>query len=318
MEAKTIRGIILSLAVGDALGVPVEFSLREELKANPITGMCSGGAWNQEAGTWSDDTSLTLATMESITRRGKIDYNDIMENFLLWYEFNEFTANGECFDIGNTTRSALVRFSRHLLPATKCGANRISSNGNGSLLRIMPAVLYVYTKYGKIGAEGLKIVQEISALTHAHIISQMACGVYALIAAQLLEGKEKFEAFRNGLADAKKYYGAIEEFTYFERLYYEDFVKLPDSEISAEEYAVVTLEAALWCLLNTDDYQSLALKAVNLGEDSDTVAAVACALGGIIYGIEGIPNDWLDILKRRDYIEKICDDFAAVVNAAKQ
>ena len=205
MDIKILKGMLLGLATGDALGVPVEFDSRRSLKKNPVVNMRSGGSWGQDAGTWSDDTSLTIAAMESITRLKRIDYQDIMENFLKWYEHDAFTATGSRFDIGNTTRSAIVRFSRKLLPAEKCGAIEEYSNGNGSLMRILPATVYLFGTRGKIGDDELKIIHEFSALTHGHIISCMSCGIYSLIAAQILNGKNISEAFVLGMDDAKKF-----------------------------------------------------------------------------------------------------------------
>ena len=313
MEAKLVKGMLLGLAVGDALGVPVEFESRQILKRDPVTNMRAFGSWNQPAGTWSDDTSLTIAAMESIIRRKKIDYRDVMENFLKWYEQDAFTATGERFDIGNTTRSAIVRFSRNLLPPTKCGATEETSNGNGSLMRILPATLYLFGKRGKIGGDELKIIHEFSVLTHGHIISRMACGIYSLIAAQILSGKNFSEAFEIGMNDAKNFYGADDAFKHFTRLCDENFAALSEDEISSSGYVVDTLEAALWCLLTTDDYKTLALKAINLGGDTDTVGAVAGGLAGIFYGAESISAEWLATLKRRDYLEKLAEDFAAVI-----
>ena len=113
--------------------------------------------------------------------------------------------------------------------------------------------------------------------------------------------------------DAKSFYGSEDAFKNFLRLCDENFAALPEDKISASGYVVHTLEAALWCLLNTGDYKSLALKAVNLGEDTDTTAAIAGGLAGIIYGVESIPAEWLNILKRRDYLETICVNFNAVL-----
>lgn len=318
MDAKIVRGMLLGLATADALGVPVEFEFRESLKSDPVINMRSFGSWNQPAGTWSDDTSLTIAAMESISRLKEIDYRDVMENFLKWYERDAFTATGERFDIGNTTRAAIVRFSRKILPPTKCGSTEENSNGNGSLMRILPATLYLYAKgSGQLNADALKIIHEFSALTHGHIISKMACGIYSLIAAQILNGRNLSEAFSIGIADAKNFYGADETFKKFSRLCDENFAALPEDKISSSGYVLDTLEAALWCLLNTDNYKSLALKAVNLGGDTDTVGAVAGGLAGIYYGAESIPAEWLATLKRRDYLEKIADDFAANIFAPK-
>ncbi|MBR3745681.1 MAG: ADP-ribosylglycohydrolase family protein [Selenomonadaceae bacterium] len=314
MDAKILRGMLLGLAVGDALGVPVEFESRSRLKSEPVVGMRGGGSWGQSAGTWSDDTSLTIAAMESISRRGTIDFQDIMENFLHWYEHDAFTATGELFDIGNTTRGAIVRYSRKLLSPTKCGATESTSNGNGSLMRILPATTYLFATRGTIGGDELHLIHEFSSLTHAHAVSKIACGIYSLIAAQILIGKNFLEAFAVGMSDAKKFYGMDDDFKHFTRLCDENFAALPESEIESSGYVVHTLEAAVWCLLNTADYRTLALKAVNLGGDTDTTAAVAGGLAGMIYGVDSIPVEWLDTLKRRDYLEKICDDFAAEIS----
>lgn len=313
MDAKVIKGMLLGLATGDALGVPVEFESRYILKNDPVMNMRSYGSWNQPAGTWSDDTSLTIAAMDSIIRCKEIDYRDIMGNFWKWYDRGAFTATGERFDVGNTTRSSIVRFSRKLLSPVKCGATEKNSNGNGSLMRILPATLYLFGKRGKIGADELKVIHEFSALTHGHIISKMACGIYSLIAAQILNGKNISEAFALGTIEAKKFYGADSAFENFSRLCDENFTDIPEEKISASGYVVDTLEAAFWCLLNSNSYRLLALKAVNLGEDTDTVGAVAGGLAGIYYGAESIPAEWLATLKRRDYLEKLSEDFAAVL-----
>ena len=313
MNKKFVTGAILGLAVGDALGVPVEFDSRQSLNREPVTSMRSGGTWGQEAGTWSDDTSMTIAAVESIARRRAIDYQDIMENFLRWYERGEFTATGKLFDIGNTTRSAIIRFSRRILSPAHCGSTEEKSNGNGSLMRILPATLYLFGTRGKLAAGELEIIHEFSALTHGHIISKMACGIYSLIAAQILLGKNISDAFRLGMNDAKKFYGTDEAFSHFTRLCNENFAALSEDEISSSGYVVHTLEAALWCLLNNGDYRTAVLRAVNLGDDADTTAAVAGGLAGMLYGVEGIPADWLDTLKRRNYLEKISDDFSTLV-----
>ena len=312
MDTKIVRSMLLGLAVGDALGVPVEFMYRDELKEKPVTGMRAFGTWRQPAGTWSDDTSMTVATMESLSRRKCVDFGDIAENFFRWYANEEFTATGKRFDIGNTTRASVVRYSRKLLPPTKCGATDENSNGNGSLMRILPAILYLYGTRGKIAADELKLIHDFSALTHGHAISKISCGIYALITAQILSGKSISEAFDAGISDAKTFYGGDEDFHHFARLTAENFSALSEDYISSSGYVVDTLEAALWCLLNTDDYKSLALKSVNLGGDTDTVGAIAGGLGGLVYGVESIPVEWLDTLKRRDWLEKIADDFAAV------
>jgi ADP-ribosylglycohydrolase len=109
------------------------------------------------------------------------------------------------------------------------------------------------------------------------------------------------------LREAKERFVQSEEYGTYERLLAEDFAALPENEIKSSGYVVDTLEAALWCLLTTDGYEECVLRAVNLGGDTDTVAAVAGGLAGALYGYEAIPEKWRKTLIKREYIEKMCD-----------
>lgn len=311
-----VKSALLGLAVGDALGVPVEFYSRPELKKKPVTGMRSYGTWNQPIGTWSDDTSMTIAAMESIARLKKFDANDIMKNFVRWLKENEFNANDNTFDCGNTSGAAINNFIAGD-PPSACGLNDIRSNGNGSLMRIFPAVFFAYKKAATID-DALAIVHELSALTHAHEYSLMGCGIYYFVAAQILDGNKNLsDAVNTGLKQAKDFYAAQDKFAegmkVYERLFSDDFAVLPEDEIKSYGYVVPTLEAALWCLLNTDNYKSAVLTAVNLGKDTDTVGAIAGGMAGLFYGIDQIPAAWLDVLKKREYLENIADNFFAAL-----
>lgn len=311
-----VKSALLGLAVGDALGVPVEFYSRPELKKKPVTGMRSYGTWNQPIGTWSDDTSMTIAAMESIARLKKFDANDIMKNFVRWLKKNEFNANDNTFDCGNTSGAAINNFIAGD-PPSACGLNDIRSNGNGSLMRIFPAVFFAYKKAATID-DALAIVHELSALTHAHEYSLMGCGIYYFVAAQILDGTANLsDAVNSGLHKAKDFYAAQDKFAegmkVYERLFSDDFAALPEDEIESYGYIVPTLEAALWCLLNTNNYKSAVLTAVNLGKDTDTVGAIAGGMAGLFYGIEQIPAAWLDVIKKREYLENIADNFFAAL-----
>ena len=316
LTLENVKSALLGLAVGDALGVPVEFRSRDELKKNPVTDMRSYGAWNQPIGTWSDDTSMTIAAMESIARLKKFDANDIMKNFVRWLYEDEFNANDKTFDCGNTSGAAINNFI-YGDPPSACGLTDERSNGNGSLMRIFPAVFFAYKKAATID-DAIDIVHELSALTHAHEISQMGCGIYYFVAAQILDGNNNLiDAVNSGLQKAKDFYAAQDKFAdafkVYERLFKADFAALPEDEIKSYGYVVPTLEAALWCLLNTDNYKSLVLNAVNLGRDTDTVGAVAGGIGGLFYGVKQIPAEWLDVLKKRQYLENIAEDFFAAL-----
>jgi len=311
---KKIKSMLLGFAVADALGVPVEFKSRESLKKNPVVDMQGFGTYNQPAGTWSDDTSMTLATMESISRLKKIDYADIMQNFSLWLERGKFTPFGKVFDCGMTCRRAIFNFSTKIFGKTKspleCGIADENSNGNGSLMRILPVIFYLYKIYGEnFSVEAMKIIHEISSLTHAHKRSQIGCGIYSLIAVEVLSGKNLQESIAIGLEKSKNFYADEPEIKNYSRLFQKNFKNLPEDEIKSSGYVVDTLEAALWCLLNTDSYKNLVLKAVNLGGDTDTIAAVAGGLAGIFYGVENIPQEWLETLQNKNYLENIAEKF---------
>ena len=313
IKEETIKASILGFSVADAMGVPVEFVSRYELKTNPVTKMRDGGIWNQPIGTWSDDTSMTIATMESISRLQKIDYTDVMSNFARWYTKDEFTANDYCFDTGVATRQAINNFLDGV-PVLDCGLIGERNNGNGSLMRILPIAFYLYHFYGNsFDDEAMNTIHNVSSLTHAHPRSLIACDIYCLIVAELLSGQDIASAVKVGLNKAKTYYEGLpilnDELQYYSRLFDDNFANLPENEIKSSGYVVHTLEAVIWCLLNTSDYKSLVLKAVNLGDDTDTVAAIAGGLAGIIYGLENIPSEWLSVLKKRDYLEDICVSF---------
>lgn len=309
---RIVRSVAYGHAIADALGVPVEFNSRQELKKKPIKDMMGYGTHHVPAGTWSDDTSMAIATLDSLA--SGIDYDDIMSKFRAWKVEAAYTATDEVFDMGVSTNTALSRFQKGM-PALECGCSGENDNGNGSLMRIYPAVLYWYfTNNGKFSTEGFdEFIFDISALTHAHLRSKLACGIYAYALLHLLERRTK-KSVCDGLYHAQMVYSKVpayaSELKHFARVFDVNFPSLPEDEIKSSGYVVATLEAAIWCLLNTESYEECVLKAVNLGSDTDTVAAVAGALAGCLYGLEGIPEKWLDGLLRKDMIADICQRFA--------
>ncbi len=286
---------IMGFVVGDALGVPVEFKKRDTYEVSSMIGY---GTYHQPPGTWSDDSSMTLATLESMARLGKIDWNDLMENFFSWYEHGDFTPYQEVFDIGGATRNAMERYCNGASPL-ECGGTSVMDNGNGSLMRILPLAFV---------AHSVEDIYNVSALTHAHPISKTACVIYIAIAKALMNGMDKETAWKKACS--------LTELPEFSRL--PDLQDLPREKIKSSGYVVDTLEAAFWCLLNTNTYQDCVLTAVNLGEDTDTVAAIAGGLAGILYGIGGelgIPEAWIDQIARKDWIEELCRRFEKAIFA---
>lgn len=280
---------IIGLVVGDALGVPYEFRKRDGFNA---VGMAGFGSHNQPAGTWSDDSSLTIATIESFGRLGKIDFNDIMRNFTSWLCRHDFTAHGKVFDVGVTTQEAIYKYVFYHERPVCCGGSSIKDNGNGSLMRILPLVFMPHDVYD---------VRNLSSLTHAHDIAVFGCEFYLAVASGLLSGLRKDIAVKRACEGANSPYQRLEHIADLKR-----------DEIKSSGYVVDTLEAALWCFLQTENYRDCVLTAVNLGEDTDTTAAVAGGLAGIYYGVggkNGIPEEWISKIARHDRIKELCDVF---------
>lgn len=243
-------------AVGDALGVPYEFQARGSFVCR---GMVGYGTHEQPAGTWSDDTSMALATCDSIRETGGVHVRDMCERFVRWYREGAYTIDG-LFDVGITTARALSQ-------GYGCRGER--DNGNGSLMRILPLAF--------TDADD-NAVWKVSAITHAHETYCNACANMVITARRLIGG-----------ASPADIAGAL--------------VGVPEDDVRSGGYVLDTYRASLWCLVNTSSYEECVLRAVNLGDDTDTTAAVAGGLAGIVYGMDAIPDEWLETLRGKDLIE---------------
>jgi len=308
-----VRSVFLGVAAGDALGVPVEFKSREELQRAPVRGMIGQGSHHQPPGTFSDDSSLTFCTAESLI--DGYDPERIGQSFLRWYREGYWTARGDVFDIGHTTQVAMQRLEDGV-QADKAGPDREASNGNGALMRMAPIV---FTLKGLTIPERFRRVRQLSSITHGHLRSAMACFYYVEYARLLLEGIDKCEAYRMLQDEMRETLPVLvrdpAEIAQLGRLMTGALSDQPEGRIRASGYVLHTLEASIWCLLTTDSFSSALLKAVNLGEDTDTTGAVTGALAGLIYPAEDLPASWLECLARRDDIEDLARRFAASLPA---
>ena len=298
-----VRAAVIGLAVGDALGVPVEFHKREYFKSNPVVDMIGFGTHDQPPGTWSDDSSMAFCLAEVLADEYSI--HTLGENFKRWLYDNYWTPHGEIFDVGIATRKAINNLNIEISPLESGGFDEYS-NGNGSLMRILPLAFHV--KNMSI-SERFQITKEVSAITHAHIRSVIACFYYVEFALKLITNKDKFQVFedlRNQiptyLSELKIYSDEIQK---FKRLWDNDFPEIEENDIFSSGYVVHTLEASIWCLLTTNNYSEAVLKAVNLGDDTDTTATVTGGLAGILYGINSIPEKWKQSIARYDDIENL-------------
>ena len=306
---------IMGVVIGDALGCPVQFESRKEVAKHPVTGMRGYGTFNLPEGSWTDDSSLTLALLESIRRLGRIDLDDIMENFMKWLYDGEFTPYGYSDAVGRGTMLAIGRYKKNR-KAKKCGGDEEWNNGNGSLMRILPVCIY---SSGKLRGgdltehDAIQAVHSVGGLTHAHIRSNIACGLYFFMVDEVLNAEGSLrERLQAGLTRGFSFYETFladkDNLRCYDRLQDLDaFAALPADRIKSTGYVVDALEAAVWSLITTGNFGEALLKAVNLGDDTDTVGAIAGGLAGLYYGYDKIPADWLAAIKRRDWIEELCN-----------
>lgn len=202
-----------------------------------------------------------------------------------------------------------MNYGRGMNPL-ECGGMSEYENGNGSLMRILPAAYYLKKRSDILMEEQMDIVHNLSSLTHRHPVSLIGCGIYVNVALKLLSGSLPLkEGIIQGMEEAFQYYTGKkwEDISAYDHLTdIKSFADLPEAEIRSSGYIVDTLEAAVWCLINTCSFRECILKAVNLGDDTDTVGAVAGGLAGIYYGADNIPQEWLAAILKRDYIESLC------------
>lgn len=321
MTDKQCIAAIMGFVVADALGVPAEFKAREEMKQNPVEDMLGFGTHHQPAGTWSDDSGMMAATLEWFAERSdpEPDYGALMEKFTGWLLEGKYTAHGVNFDCGISTSRAIIDYSKGTVPL-KCGRSSEYDNGNGCLMRILPAALWYGNKLCE-SFDSAHYIYELSALTHGHIRSKIGCLIYSVIVAEMLKGEktQKETILKDSIRRSRDYLDRSGEEKVQAQYYYRlwDLEKLkhtPEEEIRSSGYVVDTLEAAVWCFLNTECYRDCVLKAVNLGGDTDTVSAVAGGLAGLYYGYEDIPGKWLEMIPKREWLEELSGTFMAAKN----
>lgn len=310
-----VHDALFGLAVADALGVPVEFKYRSELKENPVVGIRGYGTYNQPPGTWSDDSSLTFCLADSLC--DGYDLTDIATKFIAWRNAEIWTPHGEVFDIGMTTHRYIGILDEILSNGDVDSLQLMYlegdeyTNGNGSLMRILPL-------YFAIAAEEFetqfKRIWEVSALTHPHIRSALACFLYLRIFHHIVNKQSKEIAIQLGLQDFRSLLDqrqiSAEEQAHFERILSGRIEELPKDDIASDGYVIHSLEASIWCLLTYDSYKDTVLGAINLGEDTDTTAAIVGGLAGAYYGLEAIPLPWREALVKTEEISDLCSRFS--------
>lgn len=294
-ELDKCKGALLGLAVGDALGTTLEFKSPGTFM--PLTDMVGGGVFGLKPGKWTDDTSMALCLADSLIEKEGFDAFDQLDKYVKWMNQGYNSSTGACFDIGNATRQALYLYESTGQPY--CGDHSRDSAGNGSIMRLAPIPIVYFKDAEKLA----KYASLSSQTTHAAPQCVDACMYMATLIAGAIIGKSKEELLGKSFSLTKDSWEHHPLDSTIKEVAEGSFKTRNPPQIYASGYVVKTLEAALWAFYHTDNFESGALKAVNLGDDADTVGAVYGQIAGAYYGMSGIPQHWLTRVYRNLEIE---------------
>jgi ADP-ribosyl-[dinitrogen reductase] hydrolase len=298
IEIERYEGALLGLAIGDAVGTTVEF--RTPGTFQRVTEMTGGGPFHLKAGQWTDDTSMALCLAESLIERRGFDPHDQLARYLRWFREGHWSSTGECFDIGGTTRVALTRSLRHPEDPSP-GPTDPQTAGNGSLMRLAPVPMF----YAQNPAAAIQRAAESSRTTHGAPAAVDACRYFAGLLVGAVQGVSKDELLSERYAPPGWSWETEPLAPEIDEIARGSFRDKEPPEIQGTGYVVRSLEAALWAFDRTDSFREGCLRAVNLGEDADTTAAIYGQLAGAYYGISGIPETWRAQLAMREEITRL-------------
>jgi ADP-ribosylglycohydrolase len=288
---ERIRGGLIGLLVGDALGVPYEFrapdllpeASRIEFAPPPDFDRAHQGI---PPGTWSDDGAHALCLLASLLACGHLDVEDLGRRLVAWQDRGYFAVDRHVFDVGIQTGRALQALRRGT-PALQAGSTQERALGNGSLMRVLPLALWHRGTDAAVVADA----QTQSCVTHGHLRAQACCALYCLWARRTLEGQD--QAWQAATASLRQVYGSDSP----ERAELEWAIRPDDpGEGSGGGYVVDCLRSARWAV-QQGPYEVAVRAAIALGHDTDTTAAVTGGIAGIRDGLRGIPLRWREGLR---------------------
>ena len=278
------QGCFLGLAIGDAMGAPVEFSPPGSF--TPVTNYQSGGPFNLQAGQYTDDSSMALCLAESLLSCGGTNLQDQMTRYWDWFDNGSNSSTGRCFDIGNGTRNALLRWRESGDPLS--GAD--DALGNGSLMRLAPVAI----RYWSDGIKARKYAIESTLTTHGHPVTWAATEYLADALSRLIQGSSKEDVMETTRSNSPEISQVLSG-------------SWEGRSVKASGHVLKSLEAALWAFFTTDSFADCVLRAVNLGDDADSVGAIAGQLAGACYGVNGIPTEWVSGLQDSEKFQTLAE-----------
>ena len=256
--------------------------------------MTGGGPFRLLAGQWTDDTSMALCLATSLVERRGFDPRDQMHRYCRWAEEGYLSSNGTCFDIGSTVASALHRFRQSGDPYA--GSSDPRSAGNGCIMRLAPIPMFFCPDLDAVEQHSA----ESSRTTHAATECVDACRLLGRITCRALLGRPKDDVAHG---DSGSLVGTEKIVAIARGAYYGK----SKADVHGSGYVAESLEAAMWCFVRTDSFESAVLMAANLGDDADTTAAVCGQVAGAYYSASQTPSAWLERLALRSAITELAE-----------
>ncbi|VWC53378.1 MULTISPECIES: ADP-ribosylglycohydrolase family protein [Burkholderia] len=296
-QRSRLRGGLLGLLIGDALGVPYEFHDAASIPPPAAIDMTPPPGFARAhdgvpPGTWSDDGAQALALLDALSNDRDLNLDTFARNLQDWFHRGAFTPDGRVFDVGLQTQRALHALAAGAAPAV-AGPRDERDNGNGSLMRCFPVVMVAGSR-----DEAIRLACKQSVVTHGHVRSQLCCALYGLTAMGIVEGQPAPDAVRTAEDELlARYAGTADEI---------ELKIVLDGRFDAPQgsgYVVDSLWSSIHCLLSTGSYEDCVKRAIALGNDTDTTAAIAGSLAGALYGEYALPDRWVAALHGKEQVE---------------
>jgi len=300
MKQDRAFGAMFGLAVGDAMGMPIEF--RPRGKFEPVTEFRAGGPFKLQAGQWTDDTAMSLCLASSLIECNGFDAAHQMRQYSRWIDDGYLSCTGKAVGIGQTILKAMIRYHKSQDPIQ--GDTNPRRSGNGCIMRLAPVPIY----YNHDAAQAIHYSIQSATTTHGSEICLQTTGFFGGMMWGALNGVSKDKLLSDNYSPVKDYYQQHLLCDELRNLASGDYKTKQESDIDSTGFVIDALKAALWSFYHTDTYAEGLLKAVNLGGDADTVGAIYGQLAGAYYGFEEIPMKWIQGLVSDEKISATCKE----------
>lgn len=307
MDSKQ-SNIIIGYAIGEAFGLPVQYCNRQKLLNNPVTKMLACSKYNLLPGTYSSGTSTILAFMNAVIKTKRIDCSEIKSNLVDWLNHGKYTATGQTLDIGFITKHAILNDNRDFFKTVRTASDELECEDNDVLPRMIPLAIYLNTKSVR-EYDVYSITKNVCTITHIDEASKMACYILVKYINFLFNGNDKYTSYNMLRALDYTMYFKPQTIRKFDRILIHNVYNFSLKEIISDENIINALEAVFYVVLNSTNFKQTIIGAANLGGSSAVITGICGALAGIIYGSDGIPNDWYQLLQNKDYLLKMINEY---------